>query len=649
MQPSGQQPVHRPMQPPEAETGALRAPASAVEAIMGRLGLARTQDEPDTDEETLSAHLADPSWAVRVSTVQKLGKMGRQAPLGLLLAAMHDEQRSVRVAAARALSRNPRQAAISALVAALEDSEWLVRAEAVLALGELHELAPLEPLLTALQDKDAAVRAAAAQALGTCTTTRVLSALKTALRDEDWSVREAAALALARLELEEPPTIVPLPSTPADADPLIREAAEAGLLQIYPPVISVPLPGGNEPSPWQKPGEYAQSTRLEHTTTRTRARQKSGRRAGPEIQEPRGVSASLNWPRKAMHTAGGVLAAALITGLFLAWLAIEAQPHPTQGQAGSNTTHAITFTVYRQHTSDVQNMAWSPDGQLLASADIRGTVLIWQANTGKTLMNYPQRNSVLALAWSNLTTLLVVCAEPNKALQVLTLTPGFQPGIQTIFQQTGLPGVPTIAAWSPDRQMLAFDNGDGSLQIWNMVSGVPITTISQKHAHYTQLAWSFDSSQLATISTTGVLQIWDTYTGLPISSLAGNYLATLVAWISCSRYQSGTLLIDSGNTLLEWSYGQKGEKITSFLTESAYNFANIDGLFISALAISPNGKQLLLATSDGLIQARDMPNGNLIYSYPGHTAQVNTIQWSPDKRHIASAGMDTTVQVWQET
>ncbi|TME08231.1 MAG: hypothetical protein E6I80_10515, partial [Chloroflexi bacterium] len=30
----------------------------------------------------------------------------------------------------------------------------------------------------------------------------------------------------------------------------------------------------------------------------------------------------------------------------------------------------------------------------------------------------------------------------------------------------------------------------------------------------------------------------------------------------------------------------------------------------------------------------------------GHREAVNSVAWSPDRYHIASAGVDTTVQVW---
>ncbi len=36
-----------------------------------------------------------------------------------------------------------------------------------------------------------------------------------------------------------------------------------------------------------------------------------------------------------------------------------------------------------------------------------------------------------------------------------------------------------------------------------------------------------------------------------------------------------------------------------------------------------------------------------IYTFSGHTADVNAVAWSPDGKRIASGGNDMTVQVWQ--
>ncbi|HEY0756529.1 MAG TPA: HEAT repeat domain-containing protein [Ktedonobacteraceae bacterium] len=650
MQPLGKQPSHQPTQPPgepEAEVGPTRAPASAVNAIMGRLGLARPQDEPEADEAILTQNLADLSWAVRVSAVQKLGKMGKQAPLGLLLAALRDEQGSVRVAAVRALSRNPRQAAISALVAVLDDHEWLVRAEAALALGEMREMAPLEPLLALLQDADATVRASAARALGETGDTQALVPLQKSLQDDDWSVRESATLALALLGVEGQIEPAPLLSRTNHAQ---REASEADDSPFsHAENSSVSSEPATELTRWLEHLQSAHPTLLT-TVSIARPPQPVARRNGKK----RGHTAKVTtpgWPRKAMHTAEGVLAAVIITGLFVAWLAIETQPRSTQGQTSPGNSRSLTFTTYREHDSEVKKLAWSPDGQNIASADSKGNVRVWQAGTGKTLLVNPHSGIILALTWSNSTTVLVAYVEQIRDLRVEELFLGPEQLPYQFFHLPNLPSAPTYAAWASDKQMLAFETGDGSVQIWNVFNDQKIASIQEKHVEYSELAWSPDDKQLATLSTTGLLETWNSESGQPIHTLS-YHLAAIFAWVSCghyARYSSGRLLVAANNALQDWSYDRLGQQIRSFMPEQNYNIADTANLTITALAISPDDSQVFLATSDGPVQARDIQHGSLIYLYTGHSAQVNDIEWSPNGQHIATASMDTTVRVWQET
>lgn len=642
----------------DSESTLVRAPASAVNAIMGQLGLVRESSEIKGDPDELARGLADPSWTVRVEATQKLGKIGRQAPLGLLLVALSDQHSSVRVAAARALGRNQRQAAIPALVAALGDTEWAVRAEAALALGKMGDLAPLESLLATMRDRDASVRAAAIRALGEIGDESALESLNTALQDdEDWSVREAAALALSRLEGQT--ALRSLLNAHLDRDSFVRKAAEAGLHQIYPQGLSSPPRPSDSFEQWlqrlelpreNSPLSEEEQSYLAGQVVSAGQVKTAGNRDARRTRQREILPASTMGAYKITHLAEGVLATLLIASLLIGWRIIDSSPNPAPAQPiqQGNSNNTPTFITYRGHYSSVEDVAWSPNGQVIASADTTGDVRIWQASTGNLLLQYIQQGEVLALTWADTNIVLVAYAEPNRSLQVLELITGPNSRSQLLFQQTNLPGIPEVASWAPDQQTLAFDVGDGSIRIWNVVLNLSVMTIHQKQTQYSKLSWSPDGSRLATISTDGLLQIWDISTGQQVIGLTNSQQVTTATWVSSSQGSSSLFFVNSAGTIMNWWFGASSQVISSFLTENDYNLTGSGQLTVGTIAISPDGDQLLLATSDGNVQARDAASGNLIFIYTGHDAQVNDIEWSPDGLHIATASMDTTVQIWQE-
>jgi WD40 repeat protein len=286
----------------------------------------------------------------------------------------------------------------------------------------------------------------------------------------------------------------------------------------------------------------------------------------------------------------------------------------------------------------------------MASADTRGTIHIWQARTGHTLQIYPHTGRVLALTWSSVDVLLAAYAEPDQSLQVQQYSLGAYSSIELLFQQTGLRAVPSVATWAADNHTLAFDAGDGVVRIWNIAANLPLPSFQQKHTHYTELSWSPDNTRLAALSATGQLQIWDVYTQQHIASLPATQSATMALWAICTQKNSELFFINTNGDVMRWRYTGSGQmqKISSYLTKSADTIVRTSSARVSALALSPDRMQLLLATSDGLVQARDTLSSNLISTYTGHSAQVNAIAWGPDRQHIATASMDTTVQIWQE-
>ena len=75
--------------------------------------------------------------------------------------------------------------------------------------------------------------------------------------------------------------------------------------------------------------------------------------------------------------------------------------------------------IYRGHTHFIRGVAWSPNGQRIASASGDGTVQIWKAATGHKQLSY-----------------------------------------------RGHAGVVWDIAWSPDGRRIASGGQDGTVQVW---------------------------------------------------------------------------------------------------------------------------------------------------------------------------------------
>ncbi len=180
---------------------------NSAEALM-QLGTA----PPDVVEELLN-FLNGADSDVRGHAAAALGKVASPSPavrVGLMAAALHDQNENVRRTAADSLGELSATAddlarIAGGLVAHLRDRHAEVRRHAAEALGALRGatwegLAELIAVMSG--DKNQSVRAAAAESLGWLRTATpdVIAGLKDALKDGDPSVRQEAALALATLK-----------------------------------------------------------------------------------------------------------------------------------------------------------------------------------------------------------------------------------------------------------------------------------------------------------------------------------------------------------------------------------------------------------------------------------------------------------------
>ena len=104
-------------------------------------------------------------------------------------------------------------------------------------------------------------------------------------------------------------------------------------------------------------------------------------------------------------------------------------------------------------------------------------------------------------------------------------------------------GVLILVAWSPDSSKIASGGHDGTVRVWDVVTGDPALGGPLPHKHVvSSVAWSPDGSKVASGSFDKTLRVWDAATGklvLIMWVLHGDYVNS-VAWSPCgSKIASG--------------------------------------------------------------------------------------------------------------
>ena len=64
------------------------------------------------------------------------------------------------------------------------------------------------------------------------------------------------------------------------------------------------------------------------------------------------------------------------------------------------------------------------------------------------------------------------------------------------------------------------------------------------------------------------------------------------------------------------------------------------------MAFSPDGKQVVLGSSDRTVRLWDSVTGAALQTLEGHSGWVNSVAFSPDGKQVVSGSSDQTVRLW---
>jgi len=141
-----------------------------------------------------------------------------------------------------------------------------------------------------------------------------------------------------------------------------------------------------------------------------------------------------------------------------------------------NASDGTVVSIYSgSSVSESLYMSWSPDSKrivieygALNSKSINKTLQVWDAIAGKTLFSFGYVN-MLQVAWSPAGNIIASAGSDGK-VYLWDATNG---KLITSYaaQNPPYPDQLPIIVWSPDGKYLALDTGDNSIQVWNAQSG----------------------------------------------------------------------------------------------------------------------------------------------------------------------------------
>jgi WD40 repeat protein len=242
--------------------------------------------------------------------------------------------------------------------------------------------------------------------------------------------------------------------------------------------------------------------------------------------------------------------------------------------------------TFRGHTDSINRIAWSPDGDKLASGCDDGTIRVWNMKNGELL------NTLVAGA------------------KILSL------------------------AWSPDGQKLASGSGDNTIRLWDTETWTEFHILEGHTNSVHSVAWSPDGQKLASGSSDNTIRVWKAGTWEVLRTLTqhSDYVYS-VAWSPDGRrFASGSF----DRIILLWDAGP--EEVTRRLV------GHTDNVF--SVAWSPDGRTLASGSYDKTIQIWDIETGSTTI-LKGHTNTVRSVSFSYDGRLLASKAADDLVGLWR--
>ena len=347
-----------------------------------------------------------------------------------------------------------------------------------------------------------------------------------------------------------------------------------------------------------------------------------------------------------------------------------------------------TFTGYAVGgvtNTGVSSVAFSPDGQYLASGSKDQSVKVWRMSNGTLVSSrsdHAQR--VNSVAFSPSGQWLASGSDDDTAKLYRTSDWGL---VQTF---TGHTNDVLSVAFSPDSNRLATGSWDGTVRLWNVTNArLPLSLMHGSNVFC--VAFSRDGKLLASGANDHSIKLWDLKRSVLVDTLLGHSASVLTL-----AFTPDSQMLASGSWSPEFAikvWGQSpagptasnglnplnqllftvtnhsssineliftpNSKLISGADTTARFWEGLNGRFlrminaassVTSMAVSPDGQLIALPGANHTVKIYHTADGTLVQTLVGHTQDITGLAFSHDGSLLASGaffdGSNDVIKLW---
>jgi WD40 repeat protein/serine/threonine protein kinase len=267
-------------------------------------------------------------------------------------------------------------------------------------------------------------------------------------------------------------------------------------------------------------------------------------------------------------------------------------------------------TIHEQRLrGPMHRLAFRADGKRLVLGGTDGSVMIWDTRSARTILEHTIHNTRIAgLAFSpNGKTIASAALAPPDTLELkrgeVKLWDAESAALEHTLRTSDGQGFHSVA-FHPAFALLATGGEDSMVRLWSTTTGKEVHVLKGHKSAVHGVVFSPDGKLLVSAGSNGTLKIWELDTAAGVDRVTAKVIQSVTG-------RTGAIL---------------------------------------SVAFGPDGRYLAYAGTDKTVRVWDVESGMGLITFRGHTAVVESVQFSPDGQRLVSCSpARAEVRVWDLT